>query len=96
VAQPITAEDIQRVAEKAFFLFEIDLRDGNDVFIIPGDGTDDLDRVISLMQRNYLVRARLDVLPTPIDPQLKEVVVTDVQQLRETFWFSSPAQMSEL
>jgi hypothetical protein len=57
---PLTQEQIDLQAKKASWYVEIDNRraiEGGDVYVVTGDGVDDLDRLLSLMPTLQAIRA---------------------------------------
>lgn len=83
MADEITDAEIQHVAASAFFLFDVDLKDGNDTYFVAGDGTDDLDRLLGIMERNPRVIVMMDTAPG--DTSFKVASAADVQRLRAAF-----------
>jgi hypothetical protein len=59
----LTQQQINFLAKKAQWYVEIDNRravDGGDVYVITGDGVDDLDRLLALMPSLPVARFRID------------------------------------
>ena len=83
MADEITDVEIQKVAESAFFTFDVAPQDNSDSYIVSGDGTDDLDRLLGVMTRDPRVIVRMDVEPQ--DTSFKLATVDDVQRLRAAF-----------
>lgn len=60
---PLTQEQINTQAKKASWYVEIDNRravDGGDVYVVTGDGVDDLNRLLSLMPTLRVATFRID------------------------------------
>lgn len=60
---PLTAQEIDFLAKKAQWYVEIDNRravDGGDVWVVTGDGVEDLDRLLALMPSLPVARFRVD------------------------------------
>lgn len=78
-------DELQGVAERAFFLIEVEeypsQRGINN--IMTGDGVDDIDSVIRTMERTPFGRFLLDVSPT--NSSWKVVTATHMQTLRQDF-----------
>lgn len=77
-------DELQGVAERAFFLIEVEAKDGIGVnHVMTGDGVDDIDSVIRTMERTPFGRFLLDVSPT--NSSWKAVTSTHMQKLRQNF-----------
>jgi hypothetical protein len=77
----ITDALVLNLAKTAQFLFDVNLHDGSDSYFISGDGVDDLDKVITIMQRGPpYATLLLDV--SPIDTSFLAATLQDVQRLR--------------
>lgn len=77
-------EELQAVAERAFFHFDVDQRDVRDsAFIMAGDGVDDLDRVISMMEDDPRMRVQLDTSAS--NSSWRQMAIEDVRELRGYF-----------
>lgn len=79
----LTAVETNLIGAAAHFIFDVDLKDGSDTYIVTGDGTDDLDRLLAIFQNNPHATVRADV--NPQDTSFKEVSALDVQAIRASF-----------
>lgn len=82
-----TAAELEAVAASAQFTFEVDLRDGHDVFLVVGTGLSDLDKVLATMDKFPPPKVTLDVgiAFAPGEQSMKKVSIADVQLLRALF-----------
>jgi hypothetical protein len=83
---PLTQEQINFQAQKGSWYVEIDNRravDGGDVYVVTGDGVDDLNRLLSLMPTLRVATFRID---TGIQyDNWQSCTVADIQAIRSAF-----------
>jgi hypothetical protein len=83
---PLTQEQINFQAKKASWYVEIDNRravDGGDVYVVTGDGVNDLDRLLSLMPTLRVATFRID---TGVQyDNWQSCTVADIRAIRTAF-----------
>jgi hypothetical protein len=83
---PLTQDEIDYQAKKASWYVEIDNRravDGGDVYVVTGNGVNDLDRLLSLMPTMPVARFQIDVGTQYSD--WRACNLADIQALRTSF-----------
>jgi hypothetical protein len=83
---PLTQEQINFQAQKASWYVEVDNRravDGGDVYVITGDGVDDLNRLLDLMPTLRVATYRIDT-GTQYDAWVP-CNVADIQAIKTAF-----------
>lgn len=82
MADKLTDAEVSTIGAAAHFLFDVDLKDGADSYIISGDGTDDIDRLLFILSNT---RATVKVDVRPPDTAFKSASILDVQAIRSSF-----------
>jgi len=80
----VTTDELRVIAERAFFRFDVDQQDVRDsAYMVVGDGVDDLDRLIALLEREPRTRVQIDTSASNSSWAIAEI--DDVRELRGLF-----------